>query len=101
MCIRDRSITVRDFRGNWAFNSATQDFGGFEKFTQWLADDKLNRVGDPQFVNALAGDFHLRPGSPALTAGVDGKEVGAFGEAAEAVSYTHLHGGVKKSTTRF
>ena len=78
-----QSITVRDFRGNWAFNSATQDFGGFEKFTQWLADDKLNRVGDPQFVNALAGDFHLRPGSPALTAGVDGKEVGAFGEAAE------------------
>ncbi|MGB4966028.1 MAG: right-handed parallel beta-helix repeat-containing protein, partial [Microgenomates group bacterium] len=75
-----QTIDVKDFRANWAFNSSSNDFGGFEKFTQWLASDKLNRVADPQFMNAAIGDFHLKPGSPALTAGIDGKEVGAFGQ---------------------
>ncbi len=75
-----QTIDVKDFRANWAFNSSSNDFGGFEKFTQWLASDKLNRVADPQFVNAAIGDFHLKPGSPALTAGIDGKEVGVYGQ---------------------
>jgi hypothetical protein len=34
--------------------------------------------GDPQFVNAAAGDFHLQPGSPARTAATGGGPVGAY-----------------------
>lgn len=33
---------------------------------------------DPRFVNAAAYDFHLQSGSPAIRAGSDGKDIGAY-----------------------
>jgi len=36
---------------------------------------------DPLFVNSTAGDFHLKPGSPALTASEERTEIGAYGGA--------------------
>lgn len=38
-----------------------------------------NVSGDPAFVAPESLDFHLSPGSPGLTAGLDGGEIGAFG----------------------
>jgi len=38
------------------------DAGGGNRGTDWIE-------GDPQFVDAEAGDFHLRPGSPAIDTG--------------------------------
>ena len=40
--------------------------------------DMASNEGDPQFVNAAAGDFHLQPGSPARTAATGGGPVGAY-----------------------
>ncbi len=41
--------------------------------------DSTNILANPLFENAAAGDFHLQPGSPALTAGSNDGEVGAYG----------------------
>ncbi|MGB4966158.1 MAG: right-handed parallel beta-helix repeat-containing protein, partial [Microgenomates group bacterium] len=67
-----------DFRANWTYGFK-YGFGGFEKASQWLTPDKLNRVADPMFVDPEHGDFHLKPNSPAKTAGVGGVEIGAYG----------------------
>ncbi len=50
---------------------------------KWDSDmvpyDGINTiVGDPQFVNPAAGDFHLKDGSPAKGAATDGGNIGAF-----------------------
>jgi hypothetical protein len=38
-----------------------------------------NLSQDPKFVNpVLGGDFHLQPGSPGCTGGLDGKHIGAY-----------------------
>lgn len=44
--------------------------------------DSTNVIADPLFEDLNGGDFHLQPGSgsPALTAGEDGGEVGAYGQ---------------------
>jgi len=48
-------------------------------------DANGNLVGDPTFVNAIAGDYHLATGSPAIDAGIgqdaDGSkaDIGAYG----------------------
>lgn len=75
-----QTVNVLDFRGNWSWQNDF-DFGGFEKAPQWLTPDKLNRVADPMFVDPDHGDFHLKPNSPAKTAGVGGVEIGAYGNA--------------------
>lgn len=75
-------VNIQDFRGNWSWQNE-KDFGGFEKAPQWLTPDKLNRVADPMFVDPANGDFHLRPESPARTAGVGGVEIGAYGKTSE------------------
>jgi len=75
-------VNIQDFRGNWSWQNE-KDFGGFEKAPQWLTPDKLNRVADPMFVDPANGDFHLRPDSPARTAGVGGVEIGAYGKTSE------------------
>ncbi len=42
-----------------------------------IADGGSNQSGDPQFVNAAAGDFRLAPTSPAIDAGVADDTIGA------------------------
>ena len=42
--------------------------------------DNTNIIADPLFEDLNGGDFHLQSGSPALTAGEDGGEVGAYGQ---------------------
>ena len=59
----------------WARASATS--AGFEQYVQSTGNDRHSRFLDPHFVDAAARDFHLRPDSPALTAGTtDGVPVG-------------------------
>jgi hypothetical protein len=43
---------------------------GFDKYVQSTRNDTHSRFLDPGFVNAADKDFHLRPDSPAIAAGV-------------------------------
>jgi hypothetical protein len=49
---------------------------GFDKYVESTGNDRHSRFLDPQFVDATK-DFHLRPDSPAIAAGMlDGVPVG-------------------------
>jgi len=57
--------------------------------TEWQeksGQDLHSLQAEPMFVNAAAGDFRLRPGSPAIGAGEDGANVGACGVTALLIS---------------
>jgi hypothetical protein len=50
---------------------------GFDNYVQSTGNDRHSRFLDPHFVDAAARDFHLRPDSPAISAGTtDGLPVG-------------------------
>lgn len=73
--------------GDWTSPLFPLDYNGYHGVTQWSHDlvaygtfqswqaasgqDAHSFFGDPMFVNAAAGDFHLSPGSPAEGTGVD------------------------------
>ena len=51
------------------------------QFSQWktaLGLDKHGLLGNPLFVDAAGGDFHLQPNSPACISGETGSYIGAF-----------------------
>jgi hypothetical protein len=54
----------------WDLRKRPIDFGGSD-FAAWQKQgfDRGSRVADPLFVNAAAGDFRLKPESPALAMG--------------------------------
>jgi hypothetical protein len=65
-------------------------------FSAWQAFglDLHSRVADPQFVNAEAHDFRLKPGSPALALGFqpfDSSQAGLYGEPAWANQVRHAN----------
>jgi len=47
------------------------DITGFDQYVQSTGSDRDSRFLDPHFVDASANDFHLRPDSPAIAAGVN------------------------------
>ncbi len=47
------------------------DITGFDQYVQSTGNDRDSRFLDPHFVDASANDFHLRPDSPAIAAGVN------------------------------
>jgi hypothetical protein len=60
---------------NW--KEVSDSFTGFDKYVQSTGNDSHSRFVDPDFINAADSDFHVRPDSPAITAGViDGLPVG-------------------------
>jgi hypothetical protein len=60
---------------SWAGASATVT--GFDKYVEAMANDHHSHFIDPHFVDPAAHDFHLRPDSPAISAGTtDGLPVG-------------------------
>ncbi|MBI5832638.1 MAG: right-handed parallel beta-helix repeat-containing protein [Armatimonadetes bacterium] len=70
----------------WDASGRPVMFGNLD-FAKWMTTgrDKDSVVADPQFVNAEAGDYTLRPGSPALKLGFkpfDWKQAGVYGDAA-------------------
>ena len=68
----------------WDTSDDEVDFAG-RTFEEWQAEghDQHSIIADPGFVNAEAGDFRLKPDSPALQVGfkpIDLSEVGLYGE---------------------
>ncbi|NIA12581.1 MAG: right-handed parallel beta-helix repeat-containing protein [Nitrospiraceae bacterium] len=68
----------------WDTSSDELDFAG-RTFAEWQAEgfDTHSIVADPLFVNAEAGDFRLKPESPALQLGfnpIDTTGIGLYGE---------------------
>jgi len=51
----------------WEFDN--KRYGSFEEYVQATGNDRDSRFADPMFVNAAAGNFNLRKGSPAAGAG--------------------------------
>jgi len=50
---------------------------GFDKYVESTGNDRHSRFQDPHFADISKKDFHLRPDSPAIAAGVtDGVQVG-------------------------
>ncbi|MBU1650829.1 right-handed parallel beta-helix repeat-containing protein [bacterium] len=60
-----------------AYNDVFQDELGFPY--GGVSPARNNIELNPQFVDIANGDFHLQSGSPCLTAGPDGGEIGAYG----------------------
>jgi hypothetical protein len=59
----------------WGASSATVT--GFDNYVEATGSDRHSHFQDPHFVDAAAGDFHLRPDSSAVSAGTtDGVTVG-------------------------
>jgi hypothetical protein len=56
----------------WRFDN--QDYASFEEYVQATGNDKNSKFEDPIFVDAGAGNFHLRKNSPARGAGQDAGE---------------------------
>jgi hypothetical protein len=89
--LKDR-IGAGDPLGEWDYNLYLNpndpDFTFFRHpFAEWqaLGLDQHSLVQDPQFVDADAYDFRLKPTSPALKLGfqpIDTSEVGLYGDAA-------------------
>ena len=61
----------------WAFGDSLEVFQG------WSGLDGESSTGDPLFVDAMGGDYHLGAGSPALTASTTGEAVGCFVDGTE------------------
>jgi len=47
------------------------DITGFDQYVQSTGSDRDSRFLDPHFADTSANDFHLRPDSPAIAAGVN------------------------------
>lgn len=67
---------LRTAAGNYA--ATNEDVGTFWTLAQWLAltgNDAHSITSDPQFFDVSAGNYHLKPGSPALNAGAPRADV--------------------------
>jgi len=56
-----------------------EQFTGFDSYRSEIGQDAASLFGDPDFLAALTGDFHLLVGSPAMDAGTS--EPGRFSQA--------------------
>lgn len=77
-----------EFRRNLYWDTSGKEplFSG-KTFAEWqkTGRDVDSKIADPQFFDAAAGDFRLKPGSPALAMGfkpIDTSTVGLYGDAA-------------------
>lgn len=61
------------------WKSVSGSVTGFDKYVSATGNDTHSHFLNPHFVNPVANDFHLRPGSPVLAAGeIDDLPVGAI-----------------------
>ena len=66
----------------WQYGSGAMTLAQWKSTTGY---DAQTIAGDPQFVNAAAGDFHLRATSPAKGKGRDGEDIGAYPTGSEII----------------